>query len=523
MALSLLLFCTLSAIWLPTVSFAATQDLMIAKTIVNLRQKPDLKAPVAWVLSPNMAFKVGKAKNSWYPVYPVAALGEAKPVGYVSQKIVVEAPATAEAVDWGDIRYVGSDIKYYSRRSDKSPVAGKLGRGDEVKVGFLRDGWYGIFPIDQAVALESAALGYIPADSVDLDLPNAKIRYAVRKINVIEKPSAGSKQVGVLYPGHRAQVGEEKGGMYALYRIDTKIKKDTPVWGYAWGPFLASYPRVLEKEKLAGMTVRDKEKIAREAQKAKELKKRQQDLAVMDQALEQAVNADIPTRVMYPYTVLNVRSKPDSRSLIVGKLEVGEKILVGPANDNWFPVFPIGKPAQSYKEVIGYVYGAYLKSEQPKVAAKEVVRKTAKTSGPDQVPIKISSKKMTFSESKNMVTFSGNVKVLRLDITLTSDSLTAYLKSGSDSLKDTKNKIKKIVAKGNVDVVMKKRKGTCDKLTFLVEDSIILMEGNAKLKDGKNVVQGNTIKFYLKDNRSEVIGGGKPVEAIFFTPKNVAR
>lgn len=495
---------------------------MMAKTIVNLRQSPDLKSSVSWILSPDQAFKVGRVAKGWYPVYPVAALSSAKPVGYVSSKFVTEAHENSDAVDWGDIRYIGSDTRFYSQRNENSPVAGKLEKGDEIKVGFLRDGWYGIFPVDRKAEIESEATGYIKADLVDLNIPESKIRYAVRKTPVIEKPKSDSQQIGILYPGHRAQVGSEQGGMYALYRIDTKVTEDTPVWGYAWGPFLASYPQDLEKDKLAGFSVRDKEKEALKAKKEKEFQERQHELDVMNQAFKKAVNTDIPTRELYAYAVLNIRSKPDINSIIVGKLEKGDKILAGPADGKWFPVFQPGKPVKSYNEALGYVYGTYLKADPIEVEVSDNPKVKKRPSGPDQVPIKISSTKMTFSEGKKEVTFSGNVKVTRLDITLTSDSLTAFLRQGSDSLSDAKNKIKKIEANGNVDVIMKNRKGSCDKLTFLVDDSIILMHGDAKLEDGKNVVQGNTIKFYLKDERSEVIGGSKPVEAIFFTPKDVA-
>ena len=46
------------------------------------------------------------------------------------------------------------------------------------------------------------------------------------------------------------------------------------------------------------------------------------------------------------------------------------------------------------------------------------------------------------------------------------------------------------------------------------------MEGDPTLKDGPNIIKGEVIKLYLKDNRSEVLGGkDKRVEALFFTPK----
>lgn len=38
------------------------------------------------------------------------------------------------------------------------------------------------------------------------------------------------------------------------------------------------------------------------------------------------------------------------------------------------------------------------------------------------------------------------------------------------------------------------------------------------LREGPNTIQGEVIKLYIEENRSEVIGGKKRVEAIFITP-----
>ena len=40
------------------------------------------------------------------------------------------------------------------------------------------------------------------------------------------------------------------------------------------------------------------------------------------------------------------------------------------------------------------------------------------------------------------------------------------------------------------------------------------------LREGPNTIQGEVIKLYIEENRSEVIGGKKRVEAIFITPDN---
>jgi len=494
-------------------------ELRIAKSIANVRATPNLKAPVVWVLSPAESFMVGKEDKGWYPIYPASAEKTAKPVGYVSKKVVLPAAANSPLVDWGDVRYVGKDLKYYLERTIKSSTGGMLKSGDKIKVGFLRDGWYAVFKADTPIISEADALGFVKKDAVDITLEDARIRYAVRKINVIEKPVATSKAVGILNPGHRAQVGNEKGGMYALYRIDTIVKKDTPVWGYAWGPFLAAYPKNLEQKQMAGIDARKAEIAAEQQNKAQAEARRKNDLSAMDEAMQEILDAPVATKTMYSMAVLNVRSEPSAKSLIVDKLEVGQSVVVGRQEGKWYPVFKSDKAGELKR--IGYVYGTYIQAEAPAAKKKDAPRKKRVPGGPDEVPIKITSTKMTFSENRNKITFAGNVKVVRLDVTLTSEKLTAHLRPEGDSLTDTQDKIKKIVASGNVKVNMNKRNGNCDKLTYVVADSIILMEGNAKLQDGPNLVQGNLIKFYLKENRSEVVGGNKPIEAIFYTPSNI--
>ena len=46
-----------------------------------------------------------------------------------------------------------------------------------------------------------------------------------------------------------------------------------------------------------------------------------------------------------------------------------------------------------------------------------------------------------------------------------------------------------------------------------------IMEGNPILRDGQNTVRGDVIKFYIHENRSEVLSGTqRRVEAIFYSP-----
>ena len=134
-----------------------------------------------------------------------------------------------------------------------------------------------------------------------------------------------------------------------------------------------------------------------------------------------------------------------------------------------------------------------------------------------ETPIRILADKMTYSQAGKSVTFEGNVEVRRENVNLWATTLTTYFagKGGQD-------KIERIVAEGGVRMTMNERKGTCGRLTYDVENGILILEGSPSLSEGQNTIKGEVIKFYMKDSRSEVIGGKtNRVEAVFVTPKGV--
>jgi len=140
----------------------------------------------------------------------------------------------------------------------------------------------------------------------------------------------------------------------------------------------------------------------------------------------------------------------------------------------------------------------------------------------DQIPVRITADKMTYSDEGRSVTFEGQVKIVRGDLTITSRQLSAtFVKEpmGAEDLAKQAERIKEIVATGNVRLDYQGRKGTCGRMVYDVDNGILRMEQQPKLTEGRNVVEGEVIKFYLKDYRSEVLGGkNKRVEAIFFAP-----
>jgi lipopolysaccharide export system protein LptA len=50
------------------------------------------------------------------------------------------------------------------------------------------------------------------------------------------------------------------------------------------------------------------------------------------------------------------------------------------------------------------------------------------------------------------------------------------------------------------------------------------MEGDPVLRDEGNSIGGQEIRFYVNENRSEVLGApGKPVNAVFSAPKRMKK
>lgn len=145
---------------------------------------------------------------------------------------------------------------------------------------------------------------------------------------------------------------------------------------------------------------------------------------------------------------------------------------------------------------------------------------------------------MTYEPEKNIVLFSGNVEVVRDDFRMWSARLTMFMKARKDTKADSKNAkdskdtpeteatsgldamktgdLDRIVAEKNVRFRMDTKTGTAQKATWLADREELVLEGSPVLQDGQNSVTGNRIRYFVRENRSEVEGGaGRRVEAVF--------
>jgi lipopolysaccharide export system protein LptA len=195
------------------------------------------------------------------------------------------------------------------------------------------------------------------------------------------------------------------------------------------------------------------------------------------------------------------------------------------------PGTPAAKPAPVAKAPVAKAEGKSAPAPELKGEVKE--RSLLGDSQPllnKSEPVRITSDKLVYNQAGNAVVFEGNVHATHGAMSLWSTKVTAYFtdkakakakdksQTGGD---DMAEKIERIVADGNVRMVANKNEGQCATLTYFVAEGMMRMDGNPILKEGQNTVRGDVIKFYVRENRSEVLSGKeRRVEAIFYSPSS---
>ena len=136
-------------------------------------------------------------------------------------------------------------------------------------------------------------------------------------------------------------------------------------------------------------------------------------------------------------------------------------------------------------------------------------------------PIQIEADRMESRQQRNTVLFSGNVVAKQADLTIHADQMTVDYKpsSGSEAAGDVTRKIKKLFAKGNVKIIKEGWISTGDTMEYNTGEGKVLVSGNARVWQDKNMVSGENIILYLDEGRSVVergAGKGERVKAYIY-------
>ena len=115
-------------------------------------------------------------------------------------------------------------------------------------------------------------------------------------------------------------------------------------------------------------------------------------------------------------------------------------------------------------------------------------------------PIDIASDTVEANQKENTVTFRGNVVAKQEDMTLYANTLIIHYDPES-------KKLKVITALGNVKIVQLDRRATGQKAIFQQDENKVILDGEAVVREGENVILGERVIFYVNEERSVVEGG----------------
>ena len=109
---------------------------------------------------------------------------------------------------------------------------------------------------------------------------------------------------------------------------------------------------------------------------------------------------------------------------------------------------------------------------------------------------------MTSLEQENNVLFSGNVDARQADVRIQADKMTVYYTNAEES---QKQEVKRLKCSGNVEITKGEWLGTGKEMNYLAKERKVILSGDAKAWQDKNLVTGDTIIYYLDEGRSEVV------------------
>src|ERR1700737_4760169 len=179
-------------------------------------------------------------------------------------------------------------------------------------------------------------------------------------------------------------------------------------------------------------------------------------------------------------------------------------------------------------------------------AADEALAQSAVTGVPNAMqgfsqnrdqPIQIEAATLEMRDKKKEATFSGNVKVVQGDTTMTSKILVVFYESNSNSsptpAANTKaapkaapmqaatpgpggsSSIKRLEARGNVVVTQKDQVVTGETAVFDTKSNLITMLGGVVLTQGKNVLRGDRLPGDMTSGGSRVESDSGRVQGLF--------
>ena len=155
-----------------------------------------------------------------------------------------------------------------------------------------------------------------------------------------------------------------------------------------------------------------------------------------------------------------------------------------------------------------------------------------------EIPVKVNANDMVYDMDKHTVTFTGSVVVTRGEFVMKAAEMQLFIQKSQTTKEHTapailpltgaalpsqtqvsmgeKNNIERIEAYDGVTFNYGPQSGASESAVYNAQKGLLTMRGNPVVREGENLIKGDTIIYYTEERRSKVIGSGKKrVEAIF--------
>jgi lipopolysaccharide export system protein LptA len=138
----------------------------------------------------------------------------------------------------------------------------------------------------------------------------------------------------------------------------------------------------------------------------------------------------------------------------------------------------------------------------PSEAKEETTKKTSANSGFEinkKDPIYITADWMEVDQVKNTITYKGRVVTVQADMTMRSETLTAYYDPEMKQMKQ-------IVAEGKVNATQGTRVATGEKAVFDDKSKTVTLTGNPVMRQGNSQVTGIKVIYFMDQDRATAEG-----------------
>ena len=125
-------------------------------------------------------------------------------------------------------------------------------------------------------------------------------------------------------------------------------------------------------------------------------------------------------------------------------------------------------------------------------------------------PIYITADWMEVDQKQNTITYKGRVVTVQTDMTMRSETLTAYY---DPEMK----RMKQIVAEGKVNATQGNRVATGEKAVFDDKAKTVTLTGSPVMRQGNSQVSGVKVIYFIEQDKAVAEGDGKiRVQATIF-------